>query len=225
MNGAIAPFGAGQLTSVIGNYTGNGGAIRLQTVLVDDSSASDRFIISGGTATGTTGLAITNLGGGGAATRQDGILVVQAVNDATTNGSAFGLTHGVAAGAYEYALFRGGVSAGSEENWYLRSAIIPGSVPAAPATDPDPDVEPARQSIQPPGPGVAPPNPGATPVVAAPGEVILLYRTEVATYSVGPPVARESVLATLGTFHERRGEQSVVANSSSFSAAWGRIFG
>lgn len=243
VNAAIAPFAAGQLASVsnagvidltngatgatdtftvIGNYTGSGGAIRLQTVVGDDASASDRFVISGGTAEGTTGLAITNLGGAGAATQQDGILVVQAVNGATTSSAAFGLSNAVAAGAYEYALFRGGVSAGSEENWYLRSTILPGSIPAAP----DPAIaESGEEFIQPPGPGVEPPTPGATPVVAEPGESIPLYRVEVPTYSVVPPVARVSVLATLGTFHERRGEQSIVTSSSNFSAAWGRAFG
>ena len=126
----------------------------------------------------------------------------------------------VAAGAFEYALFRGGISAGSQENWYLRSTIIPGTAPAAP----DPE-ESGDDIIRPPGPGVAPPTSGATPIIAGPGEVIPLYRIEVPTYSVVPPVARETVLATLGTFHERRGEQSAVTNTSNFSAAWGRVFG
>ncbi|PSH69417.1 autotransporter outer membrane beta-barrel domain-containing protein [Phyllobacterium brassicacearum] len=239
VNAAIAAFTGGQLVNVtnsgtidltngssgatdtftvLGNYTGRGGAIRLQTVLGDDSSASDRFIISGGTASGTTGLEVTNLGGAGAATVQDGILVVQAVNGATTSASAFGLSNAVAAGAFEYALFRGGVSAGSGENWYLRSSILPGTT-AVPGVDADDDV------IQPPGPGVEPPNPGATPVVGEPGEAIPLYRVEAATYAVVPPAAREAMLATLGTFHERRGEQSITKSEENFSAAWGRVFG
>ncbi len=246
VNAAIAPFMAGQLASVtnagtidltngssgatdtftvLGNYTGNGGAIRLQTVVGDDASASDRLIISGGAASGSTGLEIANLSGPGAETVRDGILVVQAVNGGTTSNSAFGLSNPVAAGAFEYALFRGGVSAGTEQNWYLRSSIIPGLVPA-PAFDPDPAVEePGEIFIEPPGPGVDPPTPGATPVVADPGEAIPLYRIEVPTYSVVPPMARETALATLGTFHERRGEQSAVTSASNFSAAWGRAFG
>jgi autotransporter family porin len=239
VNAAIAPFTAGQLVNVtnagtidltngstgaldtftvLGNYTGSGGAIRLQTVLGDDSSASDKFIISGGTAGGTTGLAITNLGGVGASTVQDGILVVQAVNGATTSASAFGLRNPVAAGAFEYVLFRGGVSAGSAENWYLRSSLLPGSIPAE-------VLESGPGAIAPPGPGVEAPNAGATPVVADPGEAIPLYRQEVPVYSAVPPVARETVLAALGTFHERRGEQSLLTPGADFSAAWGRVFG
>ncbi|HMF67369.1 MAG TPA: autotransporter domain-containing protein [Phyllobacterium sp.] len=240
VNAAIAPFAAGQLVNVtnagtidltngssgatdtftvLGNYTGSGGAIRLQTVLGDDSSASDKFVISGGTAAGTTGLAVTNLGGAGGLTAQDGILVVQAVNGATTGASAFSLSNSVAAGAFEYALFRGGVSAGSAENWYLRSSLLPGSIPAA-VTESGPD-----EIISPPGPGVEAPNSGATPVVADPGESIPLYRVEVPVYSVVPPAARQTALATLGTFHERRGEQGVVNPGGNFSAAWGRAFG
>ncbi|MBZ9654856.1 autotransporter family protein [Phyllobacterium lublinensis] len=247
VNAAIAPFAGGQLVSVtnsgtidltngssgatdtftvLGNYTGGGGAILLQTVLGDDASASDRFIISGGTAAGTTGLAVTNLGGAGAATVQDGILVVQAVNGATTASSAFGLSNSVAAGAFEYALFRGGVSAGSGENWYLRSSILPGTTPAPPIDAGVEELPGALEpSIEPPGPGVEPPNPGATPVVAEPGEAIPLYRVEAATYTVVPPAVREAMLTTLGTFHERRGEQSITASVSNFSAAWGRAFG
>ncbi|ATU91718.1 autotransporter domain-containing protein [Phyllobacterium zundukense] len=238
VNAAIAPFTGGQLVNVtnagtidltngssgatdtftvLGNYTGSGGAIRLQTVLGNDSLASDKFVISGGTAGGTTGLAVTNLGGTGASTVQDGILVVESVNGATTDASAFSLSNAVAAGAYEYYLFKGGVSSGTAENWYLRSSSIPGSE--------NPALELTPGAIELPGPGVEPPTPGATPVVAAPGEAIPLYRIEVPSYSVVPPVARETALATLGTFHERRGEQSVLTPGDNFSAAWGRVFG
>ncbi|WP_315975265.1 pertactin-like passenger domain-containing protein [Phyllobacterium zundukense] len=259
VNAAIAPFAAGQLANVtnagtidltngssgatdtftvLGNYTGSGGTIRLQTVLGDDSSPSDKLVISGGTATGTTALAITNLGGAGAATTGDGILVVEAVNGATTDFTAFGLANPVAAGAYEYALFRSGFSAGSAENWYLASTITvpelpaPGA-PAQPAPQAAPPIfepplpgEPQSEPvIVPPTPGAAPPTPGATPVQAAPGESIPLYRVEVPVYSVVPPAARQTALATLGTFHERRGEQGVVNSRENFSAAWGRAFG
>ncbi|MCK0371081.1 hypothetical protein MVT47_25845, partial [Salmonella sp. L-S2618] len=55
--------------------------------------------------------------------------------------------------------------------------------------------------------------------------VVPLLRPEVATYSALPPAARLATLATLGTFHERRGEQSVLTPGSDLSAAWGRVFG
>ncbi|MDC6663112.1 autotransporter outer membrane beta-barrel domain-containing protein, partial [Leclercia adecarboxylata] len=103
-NGGVAPFTAGQLATltnagridlsngggagdtftVVGNYVGNGGALYLNTVLGDDSSASDKLVISTGSASGTTGVGILNAGGAGASTVADGILVVQAINGATT---------------------------------------------------------------------------------------------------------------------------------------------
>ena len=58
----------------------------------------------------------------------------------------------------------------------------------------------------------------------AAGEQILLYRIEVPVYSTVPPVAEHLALASLGTFHERRGEQSLLSNTE-LSPVWGRIFG
>lgn len=79
---------------------------------------------------------VVNAGGSGARTTADGIMVVQATNGATTAGGAFALNSRVAAGAYEYYLFKGGVSAGTQDNWYLRSTIVPGSGAVAGAPDP-----------------------------------------------------------------------------------------
>ncbi|RUV01459.1 autotransporter outer membrane beta-barrel domain-containing protein, partial [Mesorhizobium sp. M7A.T.Ca.TU.009.01.3.1] len=140
-NAAIQAFTAGQLAQVTnagridltngtgatdsltisGNYVGLGGLLLIQTELGDDSSASDKLVLSSGTASGSTGISVVNLGGAGAATTQDGIMVVQAINGATSGATTFALDAPVAAGAFEYYLFKGGVSAGSEENWYLRS--------------------------------------------------------------------------------------------------------
>jgi type V secretory pathway adhesin AidA len=65
------------LTAV--NYTGTGGEILLNTYLGGDGSPSDRLIINGGTATGSTGLFIHNTTGQGAETTGNGILVVNAL--------------------------------------------------------------------------------------------------------------------------------------------------
>ncbi|HDS1031813.1 TPA: autotransporter outer membrane beta-barrel domain-containing protein, partial [Stenotrophomonas maltophilia] len=126
----LTGVGAGDVFTVRGNYRGDGGGLYLRTVLAADDSSSDRLVIDGGSATGTTGIGILNAGGGGAATLADGILVVQALNGATTAAGAFSLFAPVSAGAYEYFLFKGGVSAGTGENWYLRSTLVAGPVPA-----------------------------------------------------------------------------------------------
>lgn len=167
---------------------------------------------------------MTNLDGPGAGTTSNGILLVEAANGGTTASGAFSLAGPVAAGAREYLLFKGGVTAGTTENWYLRSAITP---PEEGVPSPEPAATTAGTPL-PPMPGDSnpePPNPGATPMIAAPGESIPLYRPEVPTYTVVPPALRLATLAALGTFHERRGEQSLLTPGDNFSAGWGRVFG
>ncbi|WP_406234656.1 autotransporter outer membrane beta-barrel domain-containing protein [Isoptericola jiangsuensis] len=268
--------GAGDVFSIRGNYRGEGGGLYLRAVLAGDGSSSDRLVIDGGTASGTTGIGILNAGGGGAATLADGILVVQALNGGTTAANAFSLFAPVSAGAYEYFLFKGGVSAGTGENWYLRSTLVAGPTPApngsvnamppppspdvappppitpapppppedpidpdltagetappppppepapvAPPSDPAvPDVPVAGSSL--PGAGSTPPSPGAR---AAQGDVVPLYRLETAAYAVVPPLLRETSLASLGTFHERQGEQRLLYSNGAFRTAWGRLVG
>ncbi|RUW96503.1 autotransporter outer membrane beta-barrel domain-containing protein, partial [Mesorhizobium sp. M8A.F.Ca.ET.023.01.1.1] len=60
--------GASDRLTISGNYVGMGGLLLLQTELGDDSSASDRLVLSGGTASGSTGIAVVNVGGAGAQT-------------------------------------------------------------------------------------------------------------------------------------------------------------
>jgi len=89
--------------TINGNYVGQGGRLNLRTVLAGDGAASDRLIISGGTASGSTGIAVANFNGGGAATLSDGIMLVQATNGGSTAAGAFSLNGGsISAGAYEY---------------------------------------------------------------------------------------------------------------------------
>ncbi|TPK01662.1 autotransporter outer membrane beta-barrel domain-containing protein, partial [Mesorhizobium sp. B2-5-12] len=186
-NASIQAFTAGQLADVVnagridltngstgatdrltisGNYTGLGGLLLIQTELGDDSSASDRLVLSGGTASGSTGIGVVNVGGTGAETTQDGIMVVQAVNGATSSASAFALDAPVAAGAFEYYLFKGGVTAGSAENWYLRSSLITPTSPAAapPGIGPTAAPEPEPPATEP------PPPPSQLPHVPVPSE-------------------------------------------------------
>ncbi|GLS30470.1 outer membrane autotransporter barrel domain-containing protein [Mesorhizobium albiziae] len=82
---------------------------------------------------------------------------------------------------------------------------------------PVPTVDPANPPVQPP-----PPTPGATPFI---GPVIPLYSIEVPVASAIPSAQRQVALATLGTFHERRGGQDVLDPADNFSSAWGRVFG
>ena len=279
---------AGDSFTIAGNYVGQNGLVLLDAQLESDNAPADRLIIDGGVASGTTGLGIVNAGGGGALTQGDGILVVQAVNGGLTNSGAFSLANRVAAGAYEYFLFRGASSGGAAENWYLRSTISPGQLaelaPAPPPLSPSPQIVPdtpqpeapppapeqapppllvpdapgdqtdpagpvgetdvapiappdapdaapaalAQAYIPPallpalPGFGMAAPTPGATPVIA---DVVPLYRIEVPTYAAAQPAAHNLARTTLGTFHERRGEQFVLLGDQPNTLSWARLLG
>lgn len=284
--GRIDLTNGGQNTSdtftIRGNYTGQNGLLFVDTVLGADASPSDKLIIDTGSAFGSTVIVVNNVSGTGAFTASDGIMVVQALNGATTTNTAFSLNGRVAAGAYEYYLFKGGISANSNENWYLRSALLSGTQPAptlpeenltpeAPDTsapppeleqppailpvdpnDPDPEdtsdpvTENSQQPEAPPAPppaeaanppgtstgqtetpqvgfeGAVPPSPGATRVE---GDVVPLYRTEVPVYSALPPVAHHLALTSLGTFHERRGEQDLLRSGGYLPSTWARLIG
>lgn len=190
-------IGNGNNTLTIqGNYVGSNGLLQLQTVLAADDSPSDRLIISQGSASGSTRLNIANLSGPGAATTQNGIMVIEATNGANTD-NAFNLNGPVAAGAYEYLLFKGGVTANTEENWYLRSTALP--------MDPLP-----------------PPTPGAT---RPSGGSIVLYRPETALYSALSPIMYQTNISLISTFHERRGEQSQLVSNKPLQEFWIRGFG
>lgn len=246
--------------TVYGNYVGNNGQLWLQSVLGDDSSPSDKLVVSNGAISGHTQLAVTNLGGAGGFTQNNGIEVVQALNGAVSSTDAFSLKGSVSAGAYEYLLFKGGVTAGTENNWYLRSSVVavqPPAVPPPPPTPPEvvpvPPIPPTPPVVAPDEPPVEPPTaqpvaPLATPE-PPPSEVaaavspqsaasnpvlptaianaapIPLYRVEVPVYSVDIPAAQLMTLHALGTFHERQGEQSLLTETGTLPAGWGRVYG
>jgi len=187
--GAIRPYTAGQLTTlsnagiidmtrgsssasdaltVHGNYVGNNGQLLLQTVLGTDNSASDKLVVSQGTLSGNTQLGISNLGGLGGLTRQNGIEVVQARNGAISSSDAFALKGSLSAGAYQYYLFKGGVTAGSENNWYLRSSVVAVPPPTVPPVVVPPVVPLAPPPIEQPVPVVDPDEPAVEPPTAQP---------------------------------------------------------
>ncbi|QOF78437.1 autotransporter outer membrane beta-barrel domain-containing protein [Variovorax sp. 38R] len=200
--------GFGSFT-VRGNYVGGTGAlVQVNTVLAGDNAPSDKLVIDGGAATGSTGLRVVNRGGLGAPTLADGILVVQAVNGGTTADKAFSLTQAVEAGAYNYRLFRGGATGSNPDNWYLRNNgyLVGGTVVGS--------LEEAAEVIA---------ESGAPATV----EPVKLYRPEVPLYSALPIAVRRLGLAQLGTFHDRQGDPQLLADGEGGGrqASWGRVFG
>ncbi|WP_434110485.1 autotransporter outer membrane beta-barrel domain-containing protein [Paraburkholderia caffeinilytica] len=221
--GGPAAGGVGNLLNVTGNYTGQNGTIGLNTVVAGDGAASDRLVLSGGTATGSTHLQVTNVGGQGAQTVADGIELVQATNGATTNASAFSLAAPVKAGAYSYYLAKGGVSGGTTDNWYLRNTVAP--LPPG-VTAPPPVTTPGEPAVVESGvPIAAAGTPPLPPAPAAGSAATPLYRVEVPVYAAAPGVARELGLMQIDTFHDRQGDQAVLNDSGTLPAAWGRVWG
>lgn len=200
--GVIRPYTAGQMatlnnagtvdmtadnsaTSVLtvhGNYVGNNGQLHLQTVLGDENSATDRLVVSDGNISGHTQLSISNLGGIGGLTQNNGIEVVQALNGAVSSNDAFALKGSVSAGAYAYLLFKGGTTANTENSWFLRSSVVavqPPAVPPVPPTPPvvvpvppipatPPVVDSDEPSVEPP---TAQPQPPIEPAAPPPSQV------------------------------------------------------
>lgn len=273
---------AGDRLTVIGHYVGDDARLKLQTVLAGDDAPSDRLVVAQGTLSGRTAITVENLDGQGAQTAANGIALVEATQGATSTDGAFTLANDLSVGAYQYYLFKGGISAGSENSWFLRSSVVAPPVVVPPVTEPPvieppvvqppiveppvieppvieppvvdppvvepepsitepPAVEPPiiEPPVQPPPPEPEPtppaPAPGAQEPIAAigtpnlprpaPGQNIVLYRIEVPAYSVVPPAAALLALDSLGSFHERQGEQSLLRERGALPAGWARTFG
>ncbi|MFC7287549.1 autotransporter outer membrane beta-barrel domain-containing protein [Herminiimonas glaciei] len=137
--GVIAPGHSGSLgtLTIAGNYIPAGGSIEIRTQLGDDSSATDRLIITGSTS-GATPVKVTNFGGTGAQTTEGiRIIEVQGASNGTfslVGNTTFEGQQAVVAGAYAYRLYAGGASTPADGSWYLRSALL--NAPGTPLYQP-----------------------------------------------------------------------------------------
>ncbi|PXV56935.1 outer membrane autotransporter barrel domain-containing protein [Dyella jiangningensis] len=189
----------------------------LNTGLTQDS---DRLLLSRSTTSGTGTIIVHRVGGTGGITVGDGIQLVATINGATTQPDSFVLGQRVAAGPFEYQLYRGGSLNGND--WFLRNSYTP---PPAPPIPPAPPVPPP-----PPGPPV-PPDPPPPPTPPAPSPAPLPdIRPEVPTDMVVPVLANQLGLEMLGTYHDRQGEDYANLGPSDNtgyrpSSGWGRMFG
>ncbi|MCK1366404.1 autotransporter outer membrane beta-barrel domain-containing protein [Bradyrhizobium sp. 62] len=189
-------------TLTAANYIGQGGTMGLNTYLGTDGSPSDRLVINGGTASGNSLLRITNAAGAGALTTGNGILVVDTINAGTTAPGTFALVGRVAAGPYEYILFRSSVDASNAQAWYLRSTL-------------DCSLSPNDPVCPAPGPGAGPAPPD--------------FRPETSLYAAIPSMALLYGGTLLDTFHERVGDEGQSRNQPRLNGvaagAWGRVIG
>lgn len=197
--------------TVQGHYVGQNGVLELNTFLRGDGSPSDRLVIDGGTASGTTSILVHNTAPSSAETRSDGILVVSAINGGTTTADAFNLPGEVRRGALDYRLFRGSQDGTQPHNWYLRNEFV---VPPPEPEPPEPPQPPDPVLPEDPPPDELPP--GRYPIIGP----------ELATYSAVQPLARELGQRTLSTLNDRAGDSTPMAPDTDHGpAAWGRVFG
>lgn len=203
-SGSITPSfnGAPTNLTVNGNYIGNSGNFVGGVYAPVASPVADTLTVSGNTS-GSTGLTITDKGGLGNRTTGNGIPVV--IVNGTSTASAFALNQRVAAGAYEYKLYKGGAS-GTGNSWYLSTqASAPASTPSSDSSTPAP---------------IAPPAPVITP---AAGE-----RIEVAVYPAVPSLVQLYAQTAVDTLDQRRGDLNLVdpqGGAKKSSNDWARIIG
>ncbi|CAM3969784.1 Autotransporter outer membrane beta-barrel domain-containing protein [Rahnella bruchi] len=103
---------AGTVMTINGNYAGNNGLLVFGTALGDDNSTTDRMNVTGDTS-GTSRVAVNNLGGTGAQTLNG----IELINVGGTSAGEFTQEGRIVAGAWEYHLARG--EGGNSGNWYL----------------------------------------------------------------------------------------------------------
>ena len=135
--GTITPGGGSGVLTIAGNYIGNGGTVRVNTVFGGDTSATGRLVVTGDTS-GTSQIRAVNVGGSGATT-SDGIKVIDV--QGASNGTftlagdyTFQGQQAVVAGAYAYRLYKNGVSTPADGDWYLRSTLADTTVAGSSAS-------------------------------------------------------------------------------------------
>ena len=140
---------------VDGDYTGENGHIRFNTVLGNDSALTDKLVVTGNTF-GNTGVSVTNVGGTGDQTLNG----IELITVGGQSAGVFTQEGRIVAGAYDYSLVRGQGS--KANNWYLTSQNnVPPVDPTDPPVDPtDPPVDPIEPPVNPP---VDPVDPPVTP--------------------------------------------------------------
>lgn len=134
---SLAGGGAGDVLTIGGDYIGRDGTLRIDTVLGDDSAATDLVKIQGSTS-GNTNVEVHNIGGVGAPT----VAGIKMIEVAGASNGTFSLVGDyqidgrplVVSGAYGYALWKNGVANPTDGSWYLRSQLI--------ADDPTDPVDP-----------------------------------------------------------------------------------
>ncbi|ACF50439.1 autotransporter outer membrane beta-barrel domain-containing protein [Stenotrophomonas maltophilia] len=212
----VAPGADGFKTvTVTGDYVGNGGQWLFNRALGDDASLGDQLVIEGDSR-GTATVSVRNAGGAGALTREG----IRLISVSGQSDAQFTLHGRAVAGAYDYFLFKGGISTPDDGNWYLRSEYVP---PVDPPLPPDPPIDPPTPPIDPP---VDPPRPPIDPPVQPPIDPPLppepprVERPEPAAYLANQNAAQGMFRHSL---HDRSGDPATAADDDGNAIAWAQV--
>ncbi|NGM51102.1 autotransporter outer membrane beta-barrel domain-containing protein [Caulobacter sp. 602-2] len=141
--GVIAPGGEGfGVLTTAGDFAADGGLIEIDAVLGGDGSQADRLVVGGATS-GAAEISVANRGGLGAQT-QEGIKIVDVAGASnaqfTLRGDyVFQGDQAIIAGAYAYRLYKNGVAAPADGDWYLRSSLVDPGEPETPTQPETPE--------------------------------------------------------------------------------------
>ena len=114
---------AGQTWIQRGNWFGDGGTVHLGTVLGGDNSWTDHLEITGH-ASGTTYVAVTNINGVGATTKEG----IKLISTGSSDKDAFVQKGRIVGGMYEYHLQQGSATGKDMNSWYLTGDFWAGSI-------------------------------------------------------------------------------------------------
>lgn len=206
--------GVFKTVTVTGDYVGQGGQWVFNRALGDDASPGDQLVIEGNSS-GTASVSVNNAGGAGADTVEGiRLITVAGQSDAT-----FNLQGRAVAGAYDYFLYKGGVTTPDDGNWYLRSVYVD---PVDPVEPPDPidPVDPVDPVVP-----VDPVDPVLPVDPVDPTAPVDPIRPEVERPESGSYLANQS--AAQGMFrhslYDRAGDPAAQANGDDRMVTWARV--
>lgn len=128
-------------------FTGNGGTLLFNTVLGDDTSLTDKLVITGD-ANGQANVRVLNAGGAGAKTDRG----IELIDIGGASNAQFDLVGRAVGGQYEYFLVKD-----ANGNWYLRSELattpdpckIDPTLPECKPIDPIDPIDPIEPALRP----------------------------------------------------------------------------
>ncbi len=211
--------GSYKTLTVNGNYIGNNGSITFNAILDADMSLSDVLVLNGGHASGITTVFINNLGGNGALTLNNGILIIDSLNGATATADAFSTgTNTIEAGPYIYTLYQGGINGTDPNKWYLRSTFYDPNLPFLPIPPPlDSSEPPIKDRAAPIDPTNTLQNGQTVNIFGLPQGYYPNFRPTVSLNTAIPSVGLLYSQMIIDTLHQRVGEQEQLICSPDYA--------